>query len=117
MKKITELGAEARDAGRNVVMAGLGVFATVNDTAVNMFNTLVEKGSGTSEKIKTPKVAEIPVVSRVTDFGKQAGEKVQDGFTTTLGRFGIPSRDEIQALTRSVEQLTDKVQNLQIKEA
>jgi len=53
------------------------------------------------------------VTGRVKDFSEKAGSRLQEGLATTLGRFGIPTRDEIQALTRSVEQLTEKVKTMQ----
>ncbi|MDJ0839510.1 MAG: phasin family protein [Acidobacteriota bacterium] len=115
MKNIKEMGTDVYDFSHKFYLAGLGIAATVNDSGKKVFDQLVEKGSGTSEKMPKPKVMDNTLVNRLSDLGKQTTEKIQDRVASTISRFGIPSRDEIQALTRSVEQLTEKVQNLQTK--
>ena len=115
MKNIKEISSDVFSISHKFYLAGLGIAATVNDSGKKVFDQLVEKGAGTSEKMPKPKVTENGLFNRLTDYGKQTTEKVQDRVSATVSRFGIPTREEIQALTRSVEQLTEKVQNLQPK--
>ncbi len=98
--------------GKDVLMAGLGVVATIEEQGKKTFEMLVEKG-----KAYEPKVENMGVVKsledargRMTAFGK----RVEDGVTGTteavLHRFGMPSHNEIQALITRVEALTAKVE-------
>lgn len=97
-------------------LAGLGVAVTVGDHSKKAFDQLVEKGekAGAKTEGETEKTGLVDdLTGRVKGFGEKAGNRIQEGITGTLGRLGIPSRDEIQALTQSVEQLTEKVKSLQ----
>lgn len=115
MKKVMNLGNQAMDAGRNVFLAGLGVVATVEENYKKTFNQLVEKGKSTKGDVteKVEEKADNLIVKRVKVLGNKVGENVQAGVGTVVTRLGLPTRKEIQELTKSVELLTEKVSNLQ----
>lgn len=115
MQAIFQLGNTAMQTSRTFYLAGLGVAATVTSEYKKVFDQMVEKGKETKDPAETvaEKVNGQGVVSRIKGVGDQVGNKVQDSVSYTFSRMGIPTRQEIQDLTRSVEQLTDKVQALQ----
>ena len=117
MKTVKEVSREAMDVTRNIYLAGLGVAATVNDSAKGVFDKLVDKGAKTSEKLPERKLSETPAYNRLTDLRRKTTETVRKQVTGVMHGFGIPSRDEIAALRTSVEQLTEKVTAMTPKKA
>jgi len=115
MNMIHNLTTGILSTTKNIYLAGLGVAATVNDQAKSSFDTLVQKGearSSRSHEDHKPRFTQ-KITDQVSQFAGKATSRVQDGLSSSLSRLGIPSRDEIKALTLSVEQLTEKVQTLQ----
>jgi len=116
---INNVKDRAFGTGRTFYLASLGVAATVEGKFRGSFDSLVEKGRGVSDtktESTTAKTREV-VSDRVKDLSDKVGDTVQGGVVATLARLGIPSREEIHALTASVEQLTSKVESMQVKEA
>lgn len=118
--KMIELGMDAKNkmfsTGRNVYLAGLGVAATITDQTGRVYGDFVEKGRSVKEKNDTPNQKQ-GLSSKAGELKGRVENRVQDSISGTLGRFGIPSQKEISDLTKSIEQLTEKVQNLQAKGA
>jgi poly(hydroxyalkanoate) granule-associated protein len=115
MKTISEVNKSIQEANRKAFMAGLGLVLTVADRSKSVFDNLVEKGRETSEKNESSKFTQ--AVGRVKAVGDKANDQFQAGLAKTMGRLGIPTRQEIRELTLSVEKLTAKVQNLQTETA
>lgn len=115
MSYLKSMGNQVYCAGRNLYFAGLGVAVLGGDRAAKVFDGLVEKGRSLREQRETAAADKTGLKTRLTGLGKAAGERVQNGINGTLNRFGIPNREEIRGLTRSVEQLTEKVAALQPK--
>jgi len=115
MNYLKSMGNQVYGAGRNLYFAGLGVAVISCDRDVKVFGGLVEKGRTVRAQRETTAAEKANQKTRLTGLGKAAGERVQNGISGTLNRLGIPNREEIRGLTRSVEQLTEKVANLQPK--
>ncbi len=112
---INNAGNQVKETGRTMYLAGLGIAATVTDQYSKVFHQLVDKGRDVSEKKETQsenKGSEFILTAKGREISQLVGDRVQDGITKTLGRLGIPSQREIKDLTRSIEQLTEKVQGL-----
>ena len=116
MQMIFQFGDQVMKTGRTFYLAGLGVAATVNQEAQKVFDQMVEKGRNSKDPVEgvSEKVQADGMIQRVKGLGDQVGNRVQDSVSYTFSRMGIPTRQEIQDLTRSVEQLTEKVQALQV---
>lgn len=120
--KLIDMGMSAKNqmfsTGRNVYLAGLGVAATVTDQYGRVFESLVDKGRTVSEKREEePTEKPAGLSSKASDLKVKVETTVQTGITTALGRFGIPSQKEFNDLTKSIEVLTEKVQNMAAKDA
>ena len=112
-KKVHE---EIKASAHKIWLAGLGALAAAEEEGSKIFNTLVEKGEGYESRGKEE-------LAKVKDkvegaFGKAEGswEKLGDAFDDRVARavkrLGVPSSDEITNLTKRVEELTLKVDQL-----
>jgi poly(hydroxyalkanoate) granule-associated protein len=127
---------ELLESAHKVWLAGLGAMSTIGDEGDRLFRELVEKGRTmeTRGKEEAGEVRE-KVESRVKDVRgrveermRGARERVEKGFDSVWGavddrvaevlhRMGVPTRDEIQRLTRRVEELNGKIDHLRGKPA
>jgi poly(hydroxyalkanoate) granule-associated protein len=108
---LQEMGREMARKGRRLYLAGVGAVGAVGELGWKLGNDLVERGRKL-EKSERPAIAERLRESRerVTSFGKQAERRMEERVSAALQRFGVPSRDDVQALIDRIEQLTKKVE-------
>lgn len=116
---------ELRESAHKIWLAGLGAVSTAGEKGSTWFQQLVEKGEGLESRGKknvdramddleaSAKKARKRVENTVDDLWERLDERL----TETMHRFGVPTRDEIQALTRRVEELNRKVDELRGKPA
>lgn len=117
------------DASRQVWLAGLGAVGLVGDTSLNTFGTLVHEGEKLQAK-QTRRVkavrkdltsavqtqwhqVEETVQHRVAEMGKTA----QDAAAKTIKAVGLPTSDDVTALTGRLDRLRVKVDELAAKPA
>lgn len=111
-----KLQGDVLGSAHKLLLAGLGTAKTVGEESGEMFDRMVARGREVETKGKQElgtRKREIEklthkVEARVEDFGGQLDKQI----TAALGRLGVPSRTEIQTLTRRVEELTLKVDRL-----
>ena len=115
---------ELKDSVHKIWLAGLGALQTAEDESSKLFNTLVEKGKTyegkgreqikeVADEVKTRVgSAANKVKTEASGTWEKVEEKIDDAVTSSLGRFGVPSRDEIATLTKRVEELTRVVEQL-----
>ncbi|MDH3744661.1 MAG: phasin family protein [Acidobacteriota bacterium] len=114
---------ELAESANKIWLAGLGAFAVAEEEGSKVFKTLVKKGEGFErrskkqlEKVQGDVEGQVETAREKAEgawnkLGKSFDEKVSDA----LGRLGVPSRMEIQKLTKRVEQLTRKVDGLKTR--
>ncbi len=105
-----------QNAGRNVWLAGLGVFASATERAGTVVDRLAERGD-TKGRARLDRIAE-PVRAagdRVQTLGHKVERQVESQVTTALERLGVPSRREITSLIGQVEALNKKIDSLAVK--
>ena len=99
--------------GRKVAMAGLGVVTLAQEELTELFKNLVERGEKTEKK--TRKMVNKQVESRqkeVRKVTKRVEGKVEKQFEDILHRMNIPSKNDIDKLSRKVTTLNRKVNDL-----
>ena len=112
-KKVQE---EIRESAHKIWLAGLGALAAAEEEGTRVFNSLVEKGENYESRGKEE-------LAKVKDkvegaFGKaesswdKLGDAFDDKVAAAVKKLGVPSRDEITTLTKRVEELTLKVDQL-----
>ncbi len=104
------LGGDALSAGRQVWLAGLGLAVTVGETVSDTFDSLVAKGrrSGLAPVAEAEK-ALASARRRASRLETKVEKAVESRLGALLGRLGVPTRSEVQELTRRVENLAQSL--------
>ena len=108
-----QLAATIKDSAQQIWLAGLGAFAKAQEEGGKVFDALVKEGEAMQSR--TRKIAE----DKVTEFaGKATGtwdrlEQVfEDRVARALHSLGVPTKQDIQTLSRRVAELTEAVEKL-----
>ena len=115
-KKNEKVEGEIRESVHKIWLAGLGALAATEEEGGKIFNTLVKKGEsyearGKEEAAKVRAKVESSVGKAESSWEK-LGEAFDEKVSAAIKRLGVPSRDEITTLTKRVEELTLKVDQL-----
>jgi len=99
-----------KESAQEIWLAGLGAFALAGDEGGKLFKQLVKRGEGL-EKINKARIHEL--TARAESLRGDARTAVtrlttpiETGMNSAMHRLGVPTRSEIQTLTRKVEELT-----------
>ncbi len=119
-KKAKELQNELMDSAHKIWLAGLGALAMAEEEGGKLFKNLIEKGEGFEARGKDQVDKAKGAVSGV----KTVAESYWDTFERTLDekvtgvirRLGVPTKDEIESLTKKVEDLTDAIDSMKAAE-
>ncbi len=107
---------ELRDSAHKIWLAGLGALAKAEEEGTKVFHSLVEAGEEFEARGKKRFTLVKGKVKEAREKAESTIEKLGDTFDErvagALQRLGVPSRDEIQRLTKRVEELTAKVDRL-----
>ena len=115
-KKQPKVYDEVFDSAHKIWLAGLGALAMAEQEGTKVFHNLVEAGEEFEARGKKRftlvkgKVQEAREVAE-KEIGK-LGETLDDKVANAVQKLGVPSRDEIQRLTKRVEELTVKVDKI-----
>lgn len=107
-----------KDNAQHIWLAGLGALATAGEEGSRVFEDLVEKGAKLE---KTGRARLEKVLHRAEGRARalrgeaegaigRLSAPIDHGVSTALNKLGVPTRKEILALTRRVEELTRTVQ-------
>lgn len=108
---------------RDLAYAGLGVVAMLQEEALDAFDTLVregrraEDGRATTTTAKAVQAAESDAeqaTRKAEAFGKDFEARVVEMVGTVLNKMNVPTRDDIEALKRSVDRLNKKAADLRL---
>jgi poly(hydroxyalkanoate) granule-associated protein len=108
-----QLAATVKESAQQIWLAGLGAFAKAQEEGGKVFDALVKEGAiiqAKSRKVTDEKIAEVA--------GKAAGtwDRLEQVFENrvarALGSLGVPSKQEIDRLSKRVAKLSAAVQAL-----
>ena len=123
--KAKDIQEDVKDSAHQIWLAGLGALAAVEEGGTKLFKDLVEKGKGYESrgrqavdeaKDRVEEAAGKARASAESGWGK-VEEKLDDAVSGALHRLGVPTREEIQTLTKRVEELTKVVEQVKSKRA
>jgi poly(hydroxyalkanoate) granule-associated protein len=111
---------DVRESAHRIWLAGLGAMARAEAEGSKLFSTLVKEGERLQSKGKVGWKDVRRDVEQAATRARRGAEgalgKLEETFdeqvARTLNRVGVPSRDEISALGRRVEELTHAVERL-----
>ncbi len=113
-----------KDSASQIWLAGLGAFSKAQEEGTKIFDTLVREGKNLESKTRKVTSATVNEVKgamggTVTDVQAKASaswdklEKIfEDRVARALAALGVPSSEEIQTLTKRVEELQKAVTGL-----
>ena len=108
--KMTRALPMLKESAQEIWLAGLGAFALAGDEGGKLFKQLVKRGEG-MEKVNKARIHQLTARAESLrgDARVAVGRlttPIEDGMTNAMHRLGVPTRREIQTLTRKVEELT-----------
>ncbi|MGB5391826.1 MAG: phasin family protein [Thermoanaerobaculia bacterium] len=115
-KSKTDVQNEVAQSAQKIWLAGIGALATAEEEGSKLFNSLVKKGEGYEAQGKQ-RVGDVrarveQIVGQAEGSMERLGNALDEKVADAIKRLGVPSRDEIAQLTKSVEELTVKVDSL-----
>ena len=120
-KKKKDTQNDIMESAHKVWLAGLGAVAMAEEEGGKLFSSLLDKGQkleGKSrEQVEKAKGTVAGMKTVAESYWETFGRTVDDQMTAVIHRIGVPTKDEIEALTKKVEDLTVAVDNLRTKSA
>ena len=109
----SELAVKVRESANQLWLAGLGAYSITQAEGEKAFNALVKDGE--IVQARTRKVADktlASVTGKAVDTWGRIEHVVEDGIARSLGRLGVPTKRDINKLSRSVVELSAVVHKL-----
>ena len=108
------------ESSRQIWLAGLGAFSRARDEGDGLFNTLVEQGKGLRERargaadeaLKTARAQADATYTQAQGQWDKLEQVFEERVSRSLNRLGVMTRQEIEDLSRQVEELNHSVQSL-----
>ncbi|MCB1049884.1 MAG: phasin family protein [Acidobacteria bacterium] len=121
MSKKEKIQSEIKESAQKIWLAGLGALAIAEEEGSKIFKTLVEKGetfeSTAREKMTNVKSKVNESKAKVEEKVDKMEEMVNKNVSSVLGKMGVPTRDEINQLTKKVEELMGLIADMKKDEA
>ena len=129
--QLTQLGVKIRESANQIWLAGLGAFSKAQQEGVKMFEALVEEGEKVQERTKEAadeRLADMREkatgawnkVEKVFEDPAGAYNKLEKVFEDRVGRalhaLNVPTRKDIDHLSRQVHDLTTMTKKLEEEE-
>ncbi|MDQ5887485.1 MAG: hypothetical protein EKK59_02630 [Neisseriaceae bacterium] len=105
------------ESANQIWLAGLGAFARAQEEGTKVFDTLVEAGKeieNTGKRVAEEKVD--AVAGKASETWDKLEQVFQERVAKSLNRLGVPSNDDIKALSERIETLSGAVSELIKKE-
>jgi poly(hydroxyalkanoate) granule-associated protein len=120
-KKAKQLQNELVDSAHRVWLAGLGAMAMAEEESNKFFKALVERGQSVEtrgkEQVEKAKGTVTGMKTVAESYWETFERTLDDQVTAIIHRLGVPTKSEIEELTRKVEQLTGTIEKLAAKPA
>ena len=113
-----QLALTVKDSAQQIWLAGLGAFAKAQEEGGKVFDALVKEGEtiqARTRKMTDEKIA--AVAGKATGTWDRLEQVFEDRVARSLGSLGVPSKKDIDKLSKRVVELTAVVQGLTEKQA
>lgn len=119
-KRKKNLQGDLAETAHQVWLAGLGAVAVAEEEGGKLFKTLVEKGHTLEGRGKDQVEKAMGTVSGVKTVAESYWDTlertVDEKVTAVLHRIGVPTKDELERLSKKVQDLTVSIEKLRAKE-
>lgn len=109
----SQLASTVKDSAQQIWLAGLGAFAKAQEEGGKVFDALVKEGENIQSKTRKmtdEKIAQ--VAGKATGTWDRLEQVFEDRVARALGSLGVPSKQDIDKLSRRVVELSAAVQAL-----
>lgn len=106
VRKTTMPTFDPTETAQKIWFAGLGALAVAEEESSKLFKNLVTRGKQTSDWADLPQRAVKETQGRIKTAATKIETGVDDKVQAVLHRFGVPTRTEIESLSKRVEALT-----------
>jgi poly(hydroxyalkanoate) granule-associated protein len=101
------------DSAHQIWLAGLGAFAKAQAEGTKLFESLVKEGEAVQARTGKAASAQFAQMSKSASGAWDKLEQVfEERVSRSLNRLGVPTYNDIQALTKHVNELNASVQQL-----
>lgn len=108
-----QMAANIRESAQQIWLAGLGAFAKAQEGGTKVFETLVKRGEEIQSRTKEAAAEKVTeMTSRATGTWDRLEKVFEDRVARALHSLGVPTKQDVQMLTRRVKELTEEVQKL-----
>jgi len=119
-----QLSSAVKDSAQQIWLAGLGAFSKAQEEGSKVFDALVKEGLSIQHKSQTVAEEKITeVTSRMSDMASDLQSKAghrwdklenifEERVAKALGKLGVPSAKEVNALAARVDQLDKSVMSM-----
>jgi poly(hydroxyalkanoate) granule-associated protein len=123
----SSLAATVRDSAQQIWLAGLGAFSKAQEEGAKVFEALVKEGKGLEAKTRQMTEGRVSEMTEQMNKAAQtastkanaAWDKLEQVFedrvARSLNRLGVPTKKDIDALSRQVAELSAAVKTLKAK--
>jgi poly(hydroxyalkanoate) granule-associated protein len=120
----SQLAQTVKDSAQQIWLAGMGAFSKAQEEGGKVFDTLVKEGMSLQKKTQgmaEDKISEVTgkmtaMAGTVTNKAGQNWDKLEAIFeqrtAKALGKLGVPTAKDVEALTQRVEELAAAVARL-----
>ncbi len=108
-----QLAVKVREFANQIWLAGLGAFAKAQQEGAKMFEALVEEGEKVQERTRTAadeRLAEVR--AKASGTWDKLEQVFEDRVARALHRLSVPSRKDIDTLSKRVAELTEIAKKL-----
>jgi poly(hydroxyalkanoate) granule-associated protein len=109
------------DSAHKIWLAGLGAFAMAEEESGKLFKSLMEKGEDVEgkgkEQVEKAKGTVAGMKTVAESYWDTFERTIDDKMTAVIHKAGVPTKGEIEALTKKVEDLTVSVEKMSVKPA
>ncbi|MCC6135104.1 MAG: phasin family protein [Candidatus Contendobacter sp.] len=112
-----QLSESVQDSAHLIWLAGLGAFAKVGEEGSKLFEKLIKEGEKVEKKARDVAAGKLEEAqgkvdktrNKVADTWDKVEQLFEDRLTRVLSRLGVPNRDELQELSRRVDELQEMI--------
>ena len=101
------------ESAMQIWLAGLGAFVKAQEEGSKLFESLVKEGEAMQARSKkTAKSKPKQATGKATETWDKLEHMFEERVSRALGRLGVPTRTDIEELTKRIEQLDKSVTKL-----
>lgn len=113
-----QMASAIRESAQQIWLAGLGAFAKAQEGGTKVFEALIKEGESLQSRTKEAAAEKVTeMTSRATGTWDRLEKVFEDRVARALHSLGVPTKQDVQTLTRRVHELTTMVQQLAEGEA